>query len=117
MATGKYEIKRFLSTKNIDTPKTEIISKNLKNLKLDFPLIIKPDYSEGGKKGIFLIKDLNRLNLLLESNDFFTITKKIIEIANIHSKGKVISFLEGGYDLQALSESIIEHLKGLESHI
>ena len=72
LATGKYEIKRFLSTKNIDTPKTEILSKNLKNLKLDFPLIIKPDYSEGGKKGIFLIKDLNRLNLLLESNDFIS---------------------------------------------
>mgnify|MGYP003316728388 CR=1 FL=1 len=56
-------------------------------------------------------------NINLESIDFFTITKKIIEIANIHSKGRVISFLEGGYDLQALSESIIEHLKGLESHI
>ena len=56
-------------------------------------------------------------NINLESSDFFTITKKIIEIANIHSKGRVISFLEGGYDLQALSESIIEHLKSLESHI
>ena len=56
-------------------------------------------------------------NINLESYDFFTITKKITKIANIHSKGRVISFLEGGYDLQALSESIIEHLKGLESHI
>ena len=56
-------------------------------------------------------------NINLESIDFFTITKKIIEIANIHSKGRVISFLEGGYDLQALSESIIEHLKGLKTHI
>ncbi len=56
-------------------------------------------------------------NINLESSDFFTITKKIIEIANIHSKGRVISFLEGGYDLQALSESIIEHLKALKTHI
>ncbi len=56
-------------------------------------------------------------NINLESSDFFTITKKIIEIANIHSKGRVISFLEGGYDLQALSESIIEHIKGLKAHI
>jgi len=54
---------------------------------------------------------------LLEIERKMAITKKIIEIANIHSKGRVISFLEGGYDLQALSESIIEHLKGLESHI
>ena len=56
-------------------------------------------------------------NINLESSDFFIITKKIIEIANIHSKGRLISFLEGGYDLQALSESIIEHLKGLKTHI
>ena len=56
-------------------------------------------------------------NINLESEDFFKITKNIVDIANIHSKGRVISFLEGGYDLQALSESIIEHLNALKSHI
>ena len=56
-------------------------------------------------------------NINLESNDFFKITKKIVDVANTHSKGRVISFLEGGYDLQALSESIIEHLNALKSHI
>ncbi len=49
----------------------------------------------------------------LESYHFRIITKKIIEISNIHSKGRVISFLEGGYDLLALSESVKEHLNGL----
>ena len=49
----------------------------------------------------------------LESHDFYLITKKIIEIANLHSNGRVISFLEGGYDLTALHESIKEHIKGL----
>ena len=56
-------------------------------------------------------------NINLESEDFFLITKKIVEIADIHCKGRVISFLEGGYDLKALSESIREHLKGLKTHI
>ena len=56
-------------------------------------------------------------NINLESNDFFTITKNIVDIANTHSNGRLISFLEGGYDLQALSESIIEHLNALKSHI
>ena len=56
-------------------------------------------------------------NINLESNDFFTITKKIVEVANIHSEGRVISFLEGGYDLIALSESIIEHLNALKTHV
>ena len=56
-------------------------------------------------------------NINLQSEDFFKITKNIVDIANIHSKGRVISFLEGGYDLKALSESIIEHLNALKSHI
>ena len=50
----------------------------------------------------------------LESKDFYNITKKIVEIANLHSHGRVISFLEGGYDLKALTESIKEHLYGLK---
>ena len=49
----------------------------------------------------------------LNSEDYFTMTQDIIEIAKRHSKGRVISFLEGGYDLIALSESIQAHFKGL----
>jgi len=56
-------------------------------------------------------------NINLNSEDFYQITKLIVEISNTHSKGKVISFLEGGYDLQALSESIREHLSALKTHV
>jgi len=49
----------------------------------------------------------------LESEDYFTMTQNIVEIAKLHSKGRVISFLEGGYDLLALSESIKSHFMGL----
>ena len=52
-------------------------------------------------------------NINLESKIFEEITKRIVEIANTHSHGRVISFLEGGYDLIALSESIKYHLQGL----
>ena len=51
----------------------------------------------------------------LNSEDYFTMTQDIVGIANRHSKGRVISFLEGGYDLQALSESIQSHFKGLSA--
>ena len=51
----------------------------------------------------------------LKSEDYFTMTQDIVGIANRHSKGRVISFLEGGYDLQALSESIQSHFKGLSA--
>ena len=53
-------------------------------------------------------------NINLESEDFYEITKKIVELANVHCDGRVISFLEGGYDLIALSQSIKEHLKALK---
>ena len=52
-------------------------------------------------------------NINLNSRDFYELTKLIVEVANIHSNGKIISFLEGGYDLNALSESIKEHFSGL----
>ena len=52
-------------------------------------------------------------NINLESENYNQITNMIIEIANIHSQGRVISFLEGGYDLTALSESVREHFLGL----
>ena len=50
----------------------------------------------------------------LESKDFYEITKKIVDLANVHSEGRIISFLEGGYDLLALSESIKEHFLALK---
>ena len=49
----------------------------------------------------------------LESEDYYSLTKSIVEIANRYCNGRVISFLEGGYDLLALSECIKAHLKGL----
>ena len=54
-------------------------------------------------------------NINLESVDFYEITKKIVDLANVHCRGRIISFLEGGYDLIALSESIKEHLRALKS--
>jgi len=55
-------------------------------------------------------------NINLESEDYYTLTKSIIDIANLHCDGRVISFLEGGYDLLALSESTKAHLKGLNEN-
>jgi|TARA_B110000211_G_scaffold230325_1_gene289676 acetoin utilization deacetylase AcuC-like enzyme len=54
-------------------------------------------------------------NINLQSNDFYKITKMIVDLANVHCDGRVISFLEGGYDLIALTESIKEHLIALNN--
>ena len=49
----------------------------------------------------------------LIKDDFYWITKKLNNFATKHCKGKLISCLEGGYNIKALSESCLEHVKGL----
>ena len=49
----------------------------------------------------------------LKSKDFYDITKRTLEISNRNSNYKVVSILEGGYDLNALKESTEMHLKAL----
>jgi acetoin utilization deacetylase AcuC-like enzyme len=49
----------------------------------------------------------------LESMDFYEITKRTLTLSKIHCNGKVVSILEGGYDLLALQESTEMHVKAL----
>ena len=49
----------------------------------------------------------------LESEDFYTLTKRTLELAKKYCDGKVVSILEGGYDLIALKESTEMHVRAL----
>ena len=49
----------------------------------------------------------------LGTEDYYEITKRILEISKKFSKGKVVSILEGGYDLQALQDSSKRHVDAL----
>ncbi len=49
----------------------------------------------------------------LNSKDFYEITKRTLRITNKSSQNKVVSILEGGYDLNALKESSEMHLNAL----
>ncbi len=49
----------------------------------------------------------------LISKDFYEITKRALKATNKYTNGKVISILEGGYDLNALAESANEHVNAL----
>lgn len=51
----------------------------------------------------------------LPTSFFEIFTKEIQNIANTYANGKMISFLEGGYDFKALSESVKLHLETLAS--
>ena len=51
--------------------------------------------------------------LKLQTEDFYIITKRILETSKKFCNGKVISILEGGYDLQALADSSKRHVDAL----
>jgi acetoin utilization deacetylase AcuC-like enzyme len=52
-------------------------------------------------------------SLGLEVEDFATLTKEVLQVADTHAKGRLVSCLEGGYDLDALAESVQAHLEVL----
>ena len=52
-------------------------------------------------------------NLNLLEADFSWATQKLMEIADVNAKGRVVSLLEGGYDLQGLSRSVAAHVTAL----
>ncbi|HVZ10476.1 histone deacetylase family protein [Rhodopila sp.] len=51
--------------------------------------------------------------LRLETADFAWITDQLVKIADRHCGGRVVSVLEGGYDLDALAASVAVHVRGL----
>ena len=51
--------------------------------------------------------------LKLQSDDFYTITKRTLEVSKSFCNGNVVSVLEGGYDLKALQESTQRHVDAL----
>ncbi len=52
-------------------------------------------------------------SLGLESVDFFEMTRLVVAIADHYCQGRVVSLLEGGYNVNALAESVECHLKGI----
>ena len=51
--------------------------------------------------------------LRLETADFTWITQELLRIAAAHCGGKLVSVLEGGYDLEALAASAAAHVRTL----
>ena len=52
-------------------------------------------------------------NLNLVEADFLWATQKIMEVAQASANGRVVSMLEGGYDLEGLSNSAAAHVSAL----
>jgi acetoin utilization deacetylase AcuC-like enzyme len=52
-------------------------------------------------------------NLNLLEADYTWVTQKLMEIADQSANGRIVSLLEGGYDLQGLSRSVAAHVAAL----
>ena len=55
--------------------------------------------------------DLGQLGL--NENDYYWITSRVRDVARRFSQGRIVSFLEGGYNLNALAASVEAHLRVL----
>ena len=82
----------------------EFVLKKIKEFKPEFILL---------SAGFDAHKDDPLAQLQLESKDFYNITKRTLELSKQYCDGKVVSILEGGYDLLALQESTEMHVKAL----
>ena len=54
-------------------------------------------------------------DLRLTESDFAWVTEQLMTIADRHAGGRLVSVLEGGYDLQALGASVAAHVASLMS--
>jgi acetoin utilization deacetylase AcuC-like enzyme len=55
--------------------------------------------------------DLGQLGLV--EADYVWMTEQLMQVATQHAKGRIVSSLEGGYNLQALGRSVVAHVRTL----
>ncbi len=52
-------------------------------------------------------------SLELETEDFIPLTRMVLDVADAYAGGRLVSVLEGGYDLRALVDSVEVHVETL----
>jgi acetoin utilization deacetylase AcuC-like enzyme len=52
-------------------------------------------------------------NLQFIESDYAWATEQLLQVADRHAGGRIVSSLEGGYDLSALGRSAVEHIRAL----
>jgi len=55
--------------------------------------------------------DLGGMNLV--EADYAWLTHQVMDVAQQHAGGRIVSCLEGGYNLSALGRSVVAHVKAL----
>ena len=52
-------------------------------------------------------------NFMLRESDYHWVTSEVVKLAEQHAQGRVVSVLEGGYNVAALARSVVAHLEAL----
>lgn len=78
------------------------------------PLII---LSSGFDASEYENPQMQRHGINVPTSFYSKFTKDVVKLAKIHTNGKVVSFLEGGYADGALTTGIFSHLIGLTNNI
>ncbi len=128
---GSSEVVYISLHQNLIFPYTgDVSSENIKNIKLNF-LETEENYKKYFE--VALNKAIEKFkpdfifvsagydahwrdymsNLGLTSTGHFWLSEKLVESAAIHSNKKIVFSLEGGYDLEALSQGVSNSLKAL----
>lgn len=58
-------------------------------------------------------RDDGLAQLKMTEADFAWITQQLVTLADRHAQGRIVSMLEGGYNLPALGRSVVAHIKAL----
>ena len=82
----------------------EFVLKKIKEFKPEFILF---------SAGFDAHKDDPLAQLQLNSDDFYQLTRRTLELSKLYCHGKIVSILEGGYDLAALQKSTEMHVNAL----
>lgn len=103
---------------------------HVKNIPLPYGTT-RPDYRAAFRAGLEELADRIRPELVfisagfdahaedpvgdlgLEIDDFETLTREIVSVAEAHAGGRIVSVLEGGYNVPILAGSVDAHLDGL----
>jgi acetoin utilization deacetylase AcuC-like enzyme len=86
----------------------QAFSEALQAIERDFPpdlIIISAGFDSG------LGDPLGGLSL--EDADFAEMTKEVMEMADRHAQGRLVSLLEGGYNINTLGETVRTHVRAL----
>jgi acetoin utilization deacetylase AcuC-like enzyme len=93
--------------------------------------VLRDDYRSAFHKGLSTIADRMRPELILisagfdahaedpvgdlglEVEDFVDLTKLIVDVAETHASGRLVSVLEGGYNIPILAACVAAHLEAL----